>query len=147
MYRLQFTLLQGRVKTKHTRCWPLLLQFTLPYRERRYTKNWDLPLWILQFTLPYRERHSPDCNGTKAIDYNSRSRIGSALIAKLLIYYFRYYNSHSHIGSAAILGFNSGSISELQFTLPYRERPVHQILHKYSFYFNSRSRIGSVGNI
>ena len=130
MYRLQFTLLQGRVKTKHTRCWPLLLQslvefqFTLPYRERRYTKNWDLPLWILQFTLPYRERHSPDCNGTKAIDYNSRSRIGSALIAKLLIYYFRYYNSHSHIGSAAILGFNSGSISELQFTLPYRERHV-----------------------
>lgn len=114
----------GRVKTKHTRCWPLLLQFTLPYRERRYTKNWDLPLWILQFTLPYRERHSPDCNGTKAIDYNSRSRIGSALIAKLLIYYFRYYNSHSHIGSAAILGFNSGSISELQFTLPYRERHV-----------------------
>ena len=88
-------------------------QFTLPYRERRYTKNWDLPLWILQFTLPYRERHSPDCNGTKTIDYNSRS----------------------HIGSAAILGFNSGSISELQFTLPYRERRSFNCRRRTQFTF------------
>ena len=97
-------------------------QFTLPYRERRYTKNWDLPLWILQFTLPYRERHSPDCNGTKAIDYNSRSRIGSARIAPLHLCSASDFNSRSHIGSASQPSYFAVSFIQLQFTLPYRER-------------------------
>ena len=123
----------------------LELQFTLPRRERPSNQLLKSREEVLQFTLLRRACHNPKMCNTICIDYNSlfykeeskpsirdvgpcycnsRSHIGSALIAKLLIYYFRYYNSHSHIGSAAILGFNSGSISELQFTLPYRERHV-----------------------
>lgn len=145
----------------------LILQFTFQQQIVLKAKTM-LNNEAITIHVPTQERYNRccfECNRSYfKVYFNSRSRIGSAIIAKLLIYYFRYYNSHSHVWSApqilvlaytfynsrsrigsALTGSGPGPTQmRFQFTLPRRERPYKVPNIWLIINFNSRSRIGSV---
>lgn len=122
----------------------LILQFTFQQQIVLKAKTM-LNNEAITIHVPTQDRYNRccfECNRSYfKVYFNSRSRIGSAIIAKLLIYYFRYYNSHSHVWSApqilvlAYTFYNSRSRIGSALQVPVQVRPRCD--------FNSHSHVGS----
>ena len=129
----------GRVKNKHTRCWSLLLQFTLPQRKRYAYMSVSEFRSRLQFTFPYRNVFQSVLSQFPLSYYNLRPLLG-------VLYRFAQYEIFLILQFA----FQQQSVLKSKTMMNNEAITIHVPTQKrynrcyFEVCFNSRSHVVSV---